>query len=112
MKNIHISDVNIDYDQGPQQYNMVLRVSDTVSSVLVPVTVDVTNVNEAPPVVTGQTVSVLENTSPGTVVVQTVATDTDAAPDNIISYTFQGIYRLWNSSLRSLAIIKFPNFLW
>ena len=71
-------------------------VSDGLHLVSLPVTIEITGVDETPPVVTAGTVTISEKADIGASVLQVQATDIDLSPHNIQSYTFTS--KFWCSN--------------
>ena len=78
----------VNYDSATTFYNLVIRASDSVNNVDVPVAVTLSPVNEATPTFSQspKTVSFAEDTAVGTVLDTFVAADSDYAPHSIVSY--------------------------
>ncbi|XP_035677124.1 protocadherin Fat 4-like [Branchiostoma floridae] len=87
---------DVDFDGGETSYSLVATVTDSAAivadrkSTTVPITVEVTSVNEGPPVFDNApyTVSVSEATAIGTAVYTASATDPDSTADSFGQITF------------------------
>ncbi|KAK2185389.1 hypothetical protein NP493_238g00006 [Ridgeia piscesae] len=79
----------VDYDSATTSYDLVIRVSDSINNVDVPVSVSLSPVNEATPAFSQspKTISTDEDTAVGTVLDTFVAADSDYAPHAIVSYS-------------------------
>ena len=95
----------VNYDSATAFYNLVIRASDSVNNVDVPVAVTLSPVNEATPTFSQspKTVSFAEDTAVGTVLDTFVAADSDYAPHAIVTYAITtGV-----SSTRSISSIRY-----
>ncbi|KAK3109056.1 hypothetical protein FSP39_021996 [Pinctada imbricata] len=82
----------VDYDSGTTSYTLVVNVDDGTYTATTTVNINVDNVNEATPsFASNPTVSLAENTAVGSTVTTYTATDSDASPDDIVSYSINSV---------------------
>ena len=80
----------LDYDAGTTSFALTVQVSDGTNTLTIPVSVTVAPVNEASPTFGADLVATFaENTAVGTSLGTHAATDADASPHGIVSYSIQ-----------------------
>ncbi|WAR26918.1 FAT1-like protein, partial [Mya arenaria] len=82
----------LDYDAGTQNFALSVQVTDGTTTLTIPVTMDVSPVNEATPTFGADVdVTFAENTAVGTSLATHAATDADASPHAVVSYSISSV---------------------
>ncbi|XP_052778546.1 cadherin EGF LAG seven-pass G-type receptor 2-like, partial [Mya arenaria] len=92
----------LDYDAGTQNFALSVQVTDSTTTLTIPVTIVVNPVNEATPTFGADVdVTFSENTAVGMSLATHAATDADASPHAVVSYSISSVT---NSGLSKFSI--------